>query len=57
MTSKPEGPPYDQARAFYNDLRNFQGEIRLWHQKPVSERHKLTQKLMSMSKWVDQSWP
>lgn len=56
-TSKPEGPPYEHAQAFYNELRNFQAEIGLWHQKPVPERQKLTQKLMDMSTWVDQSWP
>ena len=56
-TTKPEGPPYEHAQAFYNELRNFQAEIGLWHQKPVSERHQLTQKLMSMSTWADQSWP
>lgn len=55
--SRPEGPPYDHARAFYNELRSFQAEIGLWHQKPVSERQKLTQNLMTMSTWVDQSWP
>ena len=56
-TSKPEGPPYDQARALYNDLSKFQADIGLWHQKPASERMKLTQQLNGLSKWVDQNWP